>query len=192
MSAGRLAFLASCLIFAGTVSADLTRTDFDPAFQRAATRWVPQYDWRWLRAQCYQESRFDPAAVSPVGARGLCQFMPGTWNDARRAIGVGNVWNPVENAWAAGWYMRRMSAIWTARRTDLERLELAQASYNAGAGNVIAAQRRCDDARTWPGIRRCLADVTGRHARETIDYVRLIRKWFCRSLTMNDDEQGAP
>ena len=184
MFARRLAFLASCLILAGSVSADLTRTEYDPMFQRAATRWIPEHDWRWLRAQCYQESRFDPVAVSPAGARGLCQFMPGTWGDARRAIGVANVWNPKQNAWAAAWYMRRMLAIWIARRTDLERLELAQASYNAGAGNVIAAQRLCDDRRTWSEIRQCLVDVTGRHSRETIDYVRRIREWFCRSLTV--------
>jgi cell wall-associated NlpC family hydrolase len=32
-----------------------------------------------LAAQLYQESKFEPAAVSPMGAQGIAQFMPGTW-----------------------------------------------------------------------------------------------------------------
>ncbi|MGW4894577.1 C40 family peptidase [Kitasatospora sp. NPDC004240] len=40
----------------------------------------PQLTPSLLAAQLYQESRFDPRAVSPgVGAQGIAQFMPGTW-----------------------------------------------------------------------------------------------------------------
>jgi len=184
---GRMAVLKACVaalllaIGAGCAQADTAtaRNDgFDALFERASTRWTPQYDWRWLKAQCYQESRFDPRAVSPVGARGLCQFMPGTWAEARQALGVRNIWSAHENAWAAGWYMRRMLIIWTSRRSDHQRLQLAQASYNAGAGHIIAAQEACRGALTWPHIRRCLPQITGRHARETIGYVRQIARWY--------------
>lgn len=153
-------------------------TDYDPHIQIAAQRWMPEYDWRWLRAQCYQESRFRSRAVSPAGARGLCQFMPGTWSDASRAIGVRNVNDPRENAWAAGWYMRRQLNIWVWNRTDLERLELAQAGYNAGAGNILAAQRLCGRPVAWSDIAPCLPQVTGHHAQETKGYVENIRQWF--------------
>ncbi len=37
-----------------------------------------RWDWRLLAAQCYQESTFDPKAVSFAGAKGLMQIMPGT------------------------------------------------------------------------------------------------------------------
>lgn len=153
-------------------------TDYDAHIERAAARWMPEYDWRWLRAQCYQESRFDPRAISPSGARGLCQFMPGTWSDARQAIGVRDVYSARDNAWAAGWYMRRQLNIWISERTDHQRLELAQASYNAGAGNILAAQRECGGAITWSEIQGCLPAVTGHHASETIGYVRNIRRWY--------------
>lgn len=191
LHSGRVAIFARCLaaalcILVGCSSADpadaqgrIHYSGYDGHFQRAAARWLPEYDWHWLRAQCYQESAFDPRAVSPAGARGLCQFMPGTWADAVRSLGVTRVFSPAENVWAAGWYMRRRVNVWTARpRTAHQRLQLGQASYNAGLGNILAAQRLCSNALTWQEIKRCLPDVTGQHSAETIDYVVRIQRWY--------------
>lgn len=159
---------------------------YDAYIERAALRWLPEYDWRWLRAQCYQESRFDPHAVSAAGARGICQFMPGTWQDAVRSLGVRDVFSPADNAWAAGWYMRKRVNAWHTRpRTAHQRLELGQAAYNAGLGNILAAQRHCNNALTWREIRECLPDITGHHSAETIGYVESIRRWYLLS-TMSE------
>ena len=176
--------IAALLLAASLASAEqrLQITTYDGHIERAALRWLPEYDWRWLRAQCYQESRFDPRAISPAGARGLCQFMPGTWQDAVRSIGVRDVYSPTENAWAAGWYMRKRVDVWNGRqRTALQRLELGQAAYNAGLGNILAAQRQCSNALTWRDIQECLPDITGHHSAETIGYVESIRRWYLLS-----------
>jgi hypothetical protein len=48
---------------------------------------MPGRDYRLLKAQCWQESRFNPNAVSPANARGICQFVDGTWNDVSNETG---------------------------------------------------------------------------------------------------------
>jgi soluble lytic murein transglycosylase-like protein len=137
-----------------------------------------------LKAQAIQESSLNPAAVSPVGAAGLMQFMPGTWADVSRQLGWRNIdpRSPQHSIIAGAFYMRQLRAMWSRReRTAIEQNDLAQASYNGGPGSVLAAQRKCGDARLWPEISPCLAWITGRkNAAETIGYVRNIAKW--RSL----------
>jgi membrane-bound lytic murein transglycosylase MltF len=79
---------------------------------------------------------------------------------------------------AGAYYMAKLRRIWRAERTTLERHQLAQASYNAGAGNILKAQRFCGHARLWRTVRECLHLVTGaRNAQETKTYVERIERW---------------
>lgn len=140
---------------------------------------MPEYDWLWVKAQAYQESRFNPVAVSPVGAVGLMQIMPGTGREMAHRTGVdGPLTSPLVNVLYGTAYDRRMLDIWSSPRSPEERLELAHASYNAGAGHIIKAQRLAGGHLQWATIRLCLHRVTGRHAEETLNYVRLINKWY--------------
>jgi len=52
---------------------------FDSLFQFYAEQ--SGVDWLLMKAQVWQESRFDPNASSRVGAVGLSQFMPSTFAD---------------------------------------------------------------------------------------------------------------
>lgn len=81
-----------------------------------------------LEAVVWQESRWNPAAVSPVGARGLAQLMPGT----ARQMGV-NSHDPNANLEGGARYLRMQL---DAFGGDVEK---ALAAYNAGPGRVIAA-----------------------------------------------------
>ncbi len=80
-----------------------------------------------LSAMAAQESGFDADAISPAGAIGLMQFMPGTADD----LGI-NPRDPVQAVDGAGRYLRR-------QLDDFGSLPLALAAYNAGPGAVRAA-----------------------------------------------------
>lgn len=181
----RLLLLAVIGLIAAAVafpacSSPLGTDRYDHDIEHAAERFLPGWDWHWLKAQYYQESALDPAAISPAGARGIAQIMPGTWREIAPTLGVGgaspHAAGPAILAGAA--YMARMRRTWSAARPESDRRELAQASYNAGAGSVLRAQRACNGARHWPEISACLPAVTGSHAAETITYVDRIKGWY--------------
>lgn len=142
------------------------------------------WDWRQLKAQYIQESRLDPNAVSPVGAQGICQAMPGTWTEITRELRWGAISPFVARNCILGgaYYMQKMRYVWRAPvRTEPERHQLALASYNAGAGSIIKAQRICKNAPTWDMISVCLPQVTGRkNTTETVTYVTRIGGWYAK------------
>jgi len=81
-----------------------------------------------LDALVWTESRYNPLAVSKVGAAGLGQLMPGTARD----LGVSNRFDPVENLEGAARYLRQML-------DEFGVVHLALAAYNAGPGAVKRA-----------------------------------------------------
>lgn len=159
---------------------------YDLQFIKATSDYMPGVDWKLLKAQCYQESRFDPRAVSPVGAMGVCQFMPGTWKDQEKALGlVGeNPFNADRNIQFAGRYMGILRKTWSSKRPETDRHNLAMASYNGGAGNILKAQKLCGGPPLYEDIIACLPRVTGKtNSKETITYVIKIRE-FHRQLVV--------
>jgi len=100
-----------------------------------------------------QESHFSTRAVSPKGARGLMQLMPGT--GAR--FGVRHPFSPAENIAAGARYLKQLMNQFN------NRVDLVLASYNAGEGAVIKFGHKVPPYR------------------ETRDYVRRISYRYQRS-----------
>lgn len=96
------------------------------------------WDWKLLAAVAYVESKFDTAAVSAVGAKGLMQLMPRT----ARAMGVseGREYDPEESVRAATEYFIYLSHLFR-RVPEGERINFVLASYNAGFGHIHDAMR---------------------------------------------------
>jgi soluble lytic murein transglycosylase-like protein len=83
-------------------------------------------DPRFIHAVIQQESKYNPKAVSPVGAQGLMQMMPAT---AER-FGLKDPFDPKANVEAGTKYLK-----WLLERFDGD-VTLALAGYNAGEGSV--------------------------------------------------------
>ena len=121
---------------------DSTRVDLSgrlSSYDELARKYALRYsqDWRLITAQMYQESKFDPKAVSWVGAQGLMQIMP----DTGFQLGFTNLQDPEESIHAGTKYMHQL-----IERFDLEiptesRIRFALASYNVGYGHLLDARR---------------------------------------------------
>jgi hypothetical protein len=100
--------------------------------QAAADNELPE---EFFTRLIWQESRFDPAAVSPAGAQGIAQFMPQT----ATIRGLTNAFEPMQALRESASYLREL------RTTFRGNLGLAAAAYNAGPGQVeawLAGRRR--------------------------------------------------
>jgi soluble lytic murein transglycosylase-like protein len=82
-----------------------------------------------LEALVWQESRWNPTAMSRAGAIGLAQLMPGTARD----LGV-DPRDPIQNLAGGARYLRQQ-----LNRFDGD-VEKALAAYNAGPGRVMTAR----------------------------------------------------
>lgn len=102
-----------------------TPTQYQDAIRAAAQKWG--VSTLLLSAILKQESNFNPTAVSPAGAVGIAQFMPGT------AAGLGvNPWDANSSIDGAAHYLSNL-------HTQFSSWQLAVAAYNAGPGAVQSA-----------------------------------------------------
>ena len=110
------------LVAAG--SAPIAPTDIPGLIARAGAQ--RNIDVDLLASVIHAESGFHTNAVSPVGARGLMQLMPGT----ARTLGVQDSFNPGQNINGGTAYLDQLL---TRYSDDLPK---ALAAYNAGPGAV--------------------------------------------------------
>lgn len=107
-------------------------SEYDRFFKQYARQ--AGWDWRLVAAQCYQESTFDPQAVSFAGAKGLMQIMPKT--ATHLGLAPDEVYDPEKSIAAACRYLAELSNSFRDISDNYERQNFVLASYNGGAGHI--------------------------------------------------------
>lgn len=120
---------------------------FDHYFKEYAS--IVGWDWRLIASLAFQESRFDPEAVSWAGAFGLMQLMPGT-ADVYNLIPE----SPVSAHILAGVnYLKWLDQVLSEHISDKdERVRFVLASYNVGIGHVLDARRLAEKYGKDPNV----------------------------------------
>ncbi|MFI6372411.1 NlpC/P60 family protein [Streptomyces sp. NPDC050546] len=98
----------------------------------------PQVTASLLAAQLYTESGFDSGQTSPVGARGIAQFMPATWAQHGKdgdGDGVKDIRNPADAIAAQSAYDCTLAN--EVKDVPGDSTENMLAAFNAGGGAVI-------------------------------------------------------
>jgi hypothetical protein len=133
-----------------------------PAWQRPAGPYlealIQKYAGRYgvdpslVRAVMRNESGFNPNAVSPKGAQGLMQLMPGT----AALMGVNNPFDPEQNIAGGVGYLRHCLDCFD------HNVPLAVAAYNAGPGRVSRSQGVPAIPETQAFVKNVMGAYTGR------------------------------
>ncbi|WP_347330339.1 transporter substrate-binding domain-containing protein [Marinimicrobium locisalis] len=157
------------------------------------------FDWRLILAQMYQESEFDPDAVSWVGAEGLMQVMPRT----AKELGLYPMDNPKISVHAGVKYMEWLRYRFPERLPVEQQMWFSLAAYNAGVGHVRDARRLADqkgwDPDQWFNhVERAMLLLSQKkyyqHARfgfvrgqEPVNYVRHIRDRYRAYVRLTEE-----
>jgi membrane-bound lytic murein transglycosylase F len=153
---------------------------YDPAFQKYTKRYFgPAFDWRPFKAQGMAESNLKATARSRVGARGIMQLMPSTFQEINSARPeMRSIDNPDQNIAAGIMHDRYLWTLYPASADDDERLRFMFAAYNAGEGTIkrarLSAARAKLDTGIWASVETIAPTVKPWRYLETLGYVRKI------------------
>ncbi len=172
-------------------------TGYQPSFERAAD--LTGIDWRLLAAIGYQESHWNPEAVSPTGVRGLMMLTKRTAG----ALGITDRVDPEQSILGGAMYFRRLKERIPAEIKEPDRTWFALAAYNVGYMHLqdarAIARLRGDNPDRWIDVKQALPllaeqkwhrQLPGGYARgwEPVQYVENIRTYYDIMQWLSGDE----
>jgi membrane-bound lytic murein transglycosylase F len=146
-------------------------------------------DWRLLAAISYQESHWQPDAISPTGVGGLMMLT----NAAAEDIGVEDRMDPAQSIRGGAHYLVKMKERISEEVPEPDRTWLALAAYNVGLGHLedarILTQKNKGDPDKWVDIKENLPLLSKKkwfqqtrygyaRGREPVRYVENIRSYY--------------
>jgi membrane-bound lytic murein transglycosylase F len=109
---------------------------YDKSIKKASK--LIKWDWRLLASMIYQESEFKPNVKSWVGAYGLMQMMPSTFEK----YDLDTTATPSQQIIAGVRYLKYLEKQLPPEVTDsAEQIKFTLAAYNSGIGHVLDARR---------------------------------------------------
>lgn len=160
-------------------------------------------DWRFLAAVGYQESRWDPSAVSPTGVRGIMQITAPT----AAFLKIEDRLDPAQSIDAAARYLVHLKSELPPSIPEPDRTWMTLASYNLGLGHLLDARRltqmRGDNPNRWSDVREALPLLTQfkwfsqtkyGYARgyEAMAYVDRVRSYQDMLVWISEGRRGQP
>ncbi len=106
---------------------------YSSIIQKAAKK--HDLDWRLIASQIYQESHFNPEAISYAEAHGLMQLSKST----AESLGVEDIFDPEQNINAGVQHLRNLYDYFN-EADGSDRLFIALATYNVGQGHMLDAR----------------------------------------------------
>lgn len=135
---------------------------YQALFEEAAN--TNKLDWRFLAAMAYQESHWNPRAISPTGVRGMMMLT----NNTAKQLGVNKRTDPKQSINGGALYFTQL----LDRLKDIpepDRNWFALAAYNVGLGHVRDAQ--------WIAKKKGLNPDKWTDIKETLPLLRQ-HKWY--------------
>ena len=165
---------------------------------------VSGIDWRLLAAQAYQESQWNPEAVSPTGVKGMMQLT----NATAARLNINDRTDPHASILGGAEYLRRSIARVPERIEEPDRTWLGLAAYNIGFGHLedarVLTQRNGGNPDRWTDVKKHLPLLAKQkwhqqtkhgYARgyEAVSYVTRIRLFYDILRRIDEQEKaGAP
>lgn len=153
---------------------------YDRYFKKNSKHYFgPGVDWHWFKAQGIAESGLNPKAKSRVGAIGIMQIMPKTYQEiTKKQANLGRIEEPRWNIAAAIYYNRQLYKRWKKKNVSVDdRLNFTFASYNAGFTRVLKARRKLREKyKKQPEVINKWEKVSPYTPPETRHYIRKIDK----------------
>ncbi len=146
-------------------------------------------DWRLLAAIGYQESKWDPQAVSPTGVRGLMMLT----EETALTFGIDDRTDPAQSIGGGARYLAHIMGKLPPQVQEPDRTFFALAAYNIGYGHLLDARRltksRGGDWNRWadvqPSIRLLSTPEFSAQTRhgfarggETLYFVNNVRNYY--------------
>lgn len=117
---------------------------------------INNIDWQLLAAVAYQESHWNPRAISPTGVKGIMMLTNATAKD----LGILDRTVPEESIKGGAQYLRELSQRFSPDLDEQDRLWFTLAAYNVGFGHVqdarIITKRRGGNPDKWLDVKQSL------------------------------------